>query len=169
MHPTRIMRLCISTVLIVAGARGPIFAADSAARDGRPEDGPASQGVFSTPAGWSRQSSSIVQILAAVDAGSLPTAELGHSLGPLTQIYRTWGRNEDALQDGPAVSQVFDRFAEAQTRKSARRSWTTTSCSSSIFCRGSVATTKRSDISQTQFEPVKAVRPPIRRAGCCCL
>src|SRR6266567_8191695 len=38
------------------------------------------------------------EILAAVDAGSLPTAELGHSLGPLTQIYRTWGRNDDALK-----------------------------------------------------------------------
>lgn len=38
------------------------------------------------------------QILAAVDAGSLPAAEQGRTLGPLVQIYRTWGRNEDALR-----------------------------------------------------------------------
>ena len=37
-------------------------------------------------------------ILAAVDAGTLPQEELGHCLGPLVQIYRTWGRNDDALR-----------------------------------------------------------------------
>jgi CHAT domain-containing protein/tetratricopeptide (TPR) repeat protein len=46
------------------------------------------------------------EILAAVDAGSLPTAELGHSLGPLTQIYRTWGRNDDALK----IAQRYRKF-----------------------------------------------------------
>src|SRR5438046_228536 len=38
------------------------------------------------------------KILTAVDVGSLPTAELGRTLSPLVQIYRTWGRNEDALK-----------------------------------------------------------------------
>ncbi len=38
------------------------------------------------------------QALAAIDAGSLPAIQLGRTLKPLVEIYREWGRNDDALR-----------------------------------------------------------------------
>ena len=38
------------------------------------------------------------QVLAAIDAGQMPANQTGRCLGPLTSIYRAWGRNEDALK-----------------------------------------------------------------------
>src|SRR5947209_4881033 len=94
MHPTRIMRLCILTALIIAvGTDRLIFAADSAV-----DQKTILRARAFFDAGRLVEAEKLYRdILAAVDAGSLPSAELGHSLGPLTQIYRTWGRNDDAL------------------------------------------------------------------------
>ncbi len=41
--------------------------------------------------------------LAAADAGSLDAATAGQCLGPLVEIYHTWGRNDDALANGPSI------------------------------------------------------------------
>jgi len=38
------------------------------------------------------------QVLAAIDAGQMPASQLGRCLGPLANIYRAWGRNDDALK-----------------------------------------------------------------------
>jgi tetratricopeptide (TPR) repeat protein len=55
-------------------------------------------------------------ILAAVDAGSLAQEELGHCLGPLVQIYRTWGRNEDALR----MAERYRKFLQTATKLDAK-------------------------------------------------
>src|SRR5260370_41622140 len=106
MHPTRIMRVRILTMLIIAvGANGLIFAADSTATTADQKTVLRARAFFD--AGRLVEAEKLYrEILAAVDAGSLPTAELGHSLGPLTQIYRTWGRNDDALK----MAQRYRKF-----------------------------------------------------------
>ncbi|HEY2762035.1 MAG TPA: tetratricopeptide repeat protein, partial [Pirellulales bacterium] len=38
------------------------------------------------------------QVIAAIDAGSIPVSQSGRCLGPLATIYRSWGRNDDALK-----------------------------------------------------------------------
>jgi CHAT domain-containing protein/tetratricopeptide (TPR) repeat protein len=55
-------------------------------------------------------------ILAAVDADSLPQEELGHCLGPLVQIYRTWSRNEDALR----MAERYRKFLQSATKLDAK-------------------------------------------------
>jgi CHAT domain-containing protein/tetratricopeptide (TPR) repeat protein len=38
------------------------------------------------------------EVLAAIDAGKLPQSDLGRCTGPLADIYRAWGRQDDALK-----------------------------------------------------------------------
>jgi len=102
-------------------------------------------------------------ILTAVDAGSLPTADLGHSLGPLTQIYRTWGRNDDALR----MAQRYRNFLIDSTKLDAQvrqQQLDDNALQLSISSRALVATTRRSAISRKRFEPVnRASGDPTRR------
>ncbi|HEV2971141.1 MAG TPA: CHAT domain-containing tetratricopeptide repeat protein [Pirellulales bacterium] len=91
------MRACLSTVVLLLVGLSSIFAAE-------PATAPADQttvlraSAFFAAGRLVEAERMFRDVLAAVDAGSLPKQELGHCLGPLVQIYRTWGRNDDALR-----------------------------------------------------------------------
>ena len=59
----------------------------------------------------------LAESLAAIDAGELPRNQLGQCLSPLIEIYRTWGRNEQAL----AAAERYQKFLRAQTSNDRNR------------------------------------------------
>ena len=98
MPRTLVLQTFLSTLLAVYGSASAI-AADSSTKALAVDEKTALRASALFNAGRLVEAEPLYRaILAAVDAGSLPQEELGHCLGPLVQIYRTWGRNEDALQ-----------------------------------------------------------------------
>ncbi len=93
-----VLQTCLSALLTFCGS-APSVAADSSTKAIAVDDKTALRAAALFNAGRLVEAEPLYRaILAAVDAGSLPQEELGHCLGPLVQIYRTWGRNEDALR-----------------------------------------------------------------------
>jgi len=109
-----LQRICVASALCVVWlSAGGAFAADA------PQDSAAAadqktllQGRALYTAGRLAEAEPLLRrVLAAIDAGSMDADQAGQCLGPLLEIYRTWGRNEDAL----VAAHRFEKFLRDQS------------------------------------------------------
>src|SRR5688572_15641546 len=62
----------------------------------------------------------LAEALVAIDKGELPKNQLGQCLTPLIEIYRTWGRNAEAL----SAAERYRKFLREQTSDTPQRAKT---------------------------------------------